>query len=71
MIAAAGTNERLFPKWGGSTPNKMRAIRPSGEDCTQILGERTIYETGFYLSKSTGSPQSDDGAAASTAGAPP
>src|SRR5258707_10443868 len=30
-----------------------------------------FYETGFYLSKSTGSPQSDDGTRASTAGAQP
>ena len=56
---------------GFSTPNKMPAIRPSGQGCRQILGERTIYETGFYLFRSTGSPQSDDGTGASTPGAQP
>jgi hypothetical protein len=46
----------------------MPPIRPLSQECRQIFGERTIYETGFYLCKSTGSPQSDDGTSASTAG---
>jgi hypothetical protein len=51
-IAAAETNDRLLPNW--CVLVRLTKCMQSDHPVTsagRFLGERTIYETGFYLSK--------------------